>query len=696
MASLRPPRTYARRRTLRASVHNAGTAVPARSSSPLEELSPSTHDVTLSEMSRRMKKRSRQVVAGKQPAAEDDAADRLAKKLRRPSQASLRESAHDSLISTVPSTPVHQHDHSLPLDTQRIYDSLFETPDQPHQSTDPVAKSYAASLASADSLSPIPVARRMLSRPSSRNLKENSGRMSRQGLASPFTSRPASRNSSPHPPSKTPVRRPLHAKSRTLSSSFLDKSATSASKNTSKAPAANDPTYDSIFSSTAPGTVLSTTAHSRSGSIPAMPSHLLDHISPQDWLVPAKALSRTPPSFEDMELDDWAGQHASFYLGAPAKISTPPRRRRTTVTLQNYRPSLPPGPQAQSQTESMDLTDVMTGAEDETTDGESGVPPAQDPAHPRRRRRTVVHMSSDSIFSSALDFSAYMTEFSPTKVHGPARPASSQPPALRAGDHAASAALDTAVSVPVSLDPAFSPDVAPASPLQEHFSLSKPPAPAANVPRPVISTPGANRRSPTVRASPLQSPGGREVADLFQTLDLDGRYARGSDEGDDSGVGLEKTVLAHQSPSRSRSSAEPHDFPENDVEPSRAARASADPAADEDRPQTHGRKRGDTIRASDYARPAMPHESASTARPSEPRALPKKSVVVPGTRRTRSGTVTLARPQTQAPGKPRATRRAANLPTIKMRINDKPLSPQGSDEEDDELLLRRGVHVQDD
>ncbi|EKM50510.1 uncharacterized protein PHACADRAFT_213433 [Phanerochaete carnosa HHB-10118-sp] len=693
MAFPRPPITYARRKSLRAPSSNTLPSLTGISSSPLEDLSPSRHDVTLSEMSRRMKKRSRQVTSAKQSAVDLDLTERLAKKLRRPSQSSLYDGVEDALAFTVPSTPVNQHDRSLPLDTQRIYDSLFETPYQLRPSDESLIKSYVEPLASADSLSPTPVARHMLSRTSSRNLKENSNRLARQRLASPFTSRPVSRNSSPHKTVKTPGRRPLHTKSRTLSSSFVNKPVKSASVHKSNDFEKDDAGYDSIFSSTAPGSALSSSAHSRTGSIPAMPSNLFDHISPQEWLVPAKALSRSPPSLEDMELDDWTVKHTSFYLDTPIKISTPPRRRRTTITLHNHRTSASLG-KSQSRTESMDLTDVVTATEDEIARGNVSAQPVPEPIQPRRRRRTVVHMSSDSIFSSALDFSAYMTEFSPTKVHGSASPRHS---ASSSGEHAAGTAGGPAA--PLSLDPAFSPDLAPLQDSQEPHASPKTPAGSAHVSRTMPFSPEASRPGPSQRALPLQTPGRRELDHMFRTLDLSEPCAHDSVGGGGSEGGFEKTIRSEQLPRSSRASAEPYDLPE----PESDINLVGDPASDSrvgngERValRAHGRKRGDTIRASDYARPArpsLPHESASAARSSNPRMETKKTVAASGTRRTRSGTVTLAKPQTN--GRAQATRRAANLPTIKMRVNDKPLSPQASDDEDDELLLTRGVSMQD-
>lgn len=489
-------------------------------SSPLPELSPSKHDVTLSEMSRRMKKRSRQVVAGPQH-VENDTDDRLSKKLKRPSELDLRSIAQMSPVPTVPSTPVHQHGGlTLPLDTQQIYDSLFETPSHPSDAQ--LIKSYAEP----DQLSPLPVARRMLSRTSSRNLKENSGSY-RQGLASPFTSRPASRASSPRRASKTPGKRPLHLKSRTLSSSFIKQQVKPADVTRSASSRRHeDTTFDSIFSPTTHGPAPALSSHSRTGSIPVMPSSLLDHIPAQDWLVPAKALSRSPPSLEDMQLDHIAAEHPSFYLDEPARISTPPRKRRTTVTLKNFRPSVAESHHLDSI--SMDLTDPVTAAEEDVsvTDAEE----ERGPARPRRRRRTVVHMSGDSIFSSALDFSAYMTEFSPTKRLDGALPLTQPelPPGLVHPDLAPCDFTLGSAPLPKALDPAFSPansapdtlDIAvasaPNSPsVTGHVSLSVPPT--SEVSRPVLSR----------RAKSLQSPAAsdrEELNDMFTMLGLTGTH----------------------------------------------------------------------------------------------------------------------------------------------------------------------------
>ncbi|KAI0687144.1 hypothetical protein C8T65DRAFT_676427 [Cerioporus squamosus] len=85
------------------------------------------------------------------------------------------------------------------------------------------------------------------------------------------------------------------------------------------------------------------------------------------------------------------------------------------------------------------------------------------------------------------------------------------------------------------------------------------------------------------------------------------------------------------------------------------------------------RKRGDTIRASDY--PKAPGSSISFDSASA------VGVGLPATRRTRSGTVT----QANTAG---AKRKYEGRPTIKMRTNTEPL--RADENEDDELLLKDG------
>ena len=86
------------------------------------------------------------------------------------------------------------------------------------------------------------------------------------------------------------------------------------------------------------------------------------------------------------------------------------------------------------------------------------------------------------------------------------------------------------------------------------------------------------------------------------------------------------------------------------------------------------RKRGDTIRASDYTKlPAVGSSASFDSGSKQPSA----------SRRTRSGTVT------QAGSSGGGTRRKQDgWPTIKMRTNPEPL--RADESEDDELLLKDG------
>lgn len=354
-------------------------------SSPLEDLSP-TRDLTLSEMSRRMKKRTRLVLS--------ESHDNMIQKhpmepffKKSKTSGSQRDRSVETLI--LPSTPITLERPLLPLATQQIYDSIFETPES---SADTAIKASEIP----DQLSPIPLARRMLSRTSSRNFKENSGKNSRTGLASPFNSRPTSRASSPLRIANS-NRRPIsHVKARTLSTNLPRLKDVTASIG----PLSTDAEKDSILASSvavsAPMSA-SHTLHSRAASIPAMNSALFNSITLENWLVPPKVLSRSPTvSPDDLQLDTFQVEHASFYFDVPTKVSTPPRKRSTTITQRSFR--------NREDSEGFEMS--QPNKDDDVAMSDDGIVPQQS----RRRRRTVVHMSSDSIFSSALDFSAYTSD----------------------------------------------------------------------------------------------------------------------------------------------------------------------------------------------------------------------------------------------------------------------------------------------
>ena len=222
---------------------------------------------------------------------------------------------------------------------------------------------------------------------------------------------------------------------------------------------------------------------------------------------------RCPPSLEDVEIDDLVGEHSSFYLAEPAKISTPPRKRRTTVTLYNFRPPVIERRASDSGSIPMDLTDPVGDTIREIDSNRAA-------SRPSHRRRTVVHLSSDSIFSSALDFSAYMTEFSPTQRLKPVNQADGLLDVL--SDLPVSTAAITAPSANV-LDPAFSPALVSASHAGSEELVIVPVSPAT-LPIEACSvppTPGDHHVYLSQRSLSLQTPPGTDdFPDMFNSLGL--------------------------------------------------------------------------------------------------------------------------------------------------------------------------------
>lgn len=250
-------------------------------------------------------------------------------------------------------------------------------------------------VSSADQLSPLPISRRMLSRPSSRTLKENKVASDNLPLASPFHSHPSSRATSRSPARKTSVKTPrrprTHAKSRTLSGALTQKKINSIySTNAPKSvmTSADDQHICMIQDSKEPKTGF----HLRTASIPSLRQH-----SPEPWFVPAKNL--IPVS------DDAVGhEHVSFYFNVPNEVSTPPRRRHGTVSALKVC----------SAGESERSYLVGPGIDKGTDADMENYLSIHIPSSPRPvpvKKKTVVHLSSDSIFSSALDFSVSALAF---------------------------------------------------------------------------------------------------------------------------------------------------------------------------------------------------------------------------------------------------------------------------------------------
>jgi len=173
-----------------------------------------------------------------------------------------------------------------------------------------------------EKFSPLPAARRIFSRTSSRNLKENLSRSSRP-LASPFHSRPGSVASSPKGKTKN-NRRPLIS-SRTLSD------------NKTQNDAPEEPTFSVTQSTQISPLPSKIIPRDRRPSVPN-PAQMLQQIPHQDWLVPPKALSRSRASLT--ECNSVFGSPTELGIGSfsfldnfPQAASTPHHKRTTSDIL---------------------------------------------------------------------------------------------------------------------------------------------------------------------------------------------------------------------------------------------------------------------------------------------------------------------------------------------------------------------------
>ena len=381
-----------------------------------------------------------------------------------------------------------------------------------------------------DQLSPlpaVPITRTSSSRTSSRNLKENILRPSGRRLASPFSSRPGSRATSPDKLPRGHKMRPgHHAKSRTLSQSGALREKVVGRNIIQATPSVLDVHSIPVLGVTevemsVPMKVTAPT-HNRSSSTP-MVKPALDDLTSGSWLVPPRQVPRSssPPGSPgvDGNKQQLAVDHPSFFVDEPMQISTPPRRRRSAtvgIWAHGLMPQLdadPPPPVRSFRYDSdVDMSDSSLPG--------SPVESKISRAHPpRRRRRTIVHLSSDSLFSSALDFSGMMSE----TERSPRAPASegSRSPA----------------EVPpinqVDLEPAFS--ISQHAPNSSHkirprttatnstYQSSGSTAPSSGI-RP--DSPGSFLLSSNPSPSPVQAspcPDGDELLDLFSVLGLDGK-----------------------------------------------------------------------------------------------------------------------------------------------------------------------------
>ncbi|TCD71786.1 hypothetical protein EIP91_003129 [Steccherinum ochraceum] len=600
----RPVKTYSHRRS-RAHANVARASEPQALSSPQITQHPhNDDDLTLAEFSRTMKKRS------------ELRSLHAADKISPGDSQNLMDEDHDSLEMPRNCALEPFHSNTNPDSDDPCYETPYVSLPQ-----DPSHVASTLHATSPDRMSPVPASRRILSRIGSRNLKENLSRNDQRGLASPFHSRPGSRAASPDFVSQGPAKRPrLHTKSRTLSSDMLSRNQAPV---LAVAPAVlqNKPQVAN---------------HNRTASIPTIPSASLDDFDPQSWLVPPQALSRSPSSIL-AQLDDPQHEHPSFYFDAPAAVSTPARKTRATTSI---------------------YTDDSLGLGEEPSLAQ--LIPLIAPKQPgRRRRRTIMQAPDDSLFSSMLDFSAYITdEESPNHIRR------SQGPSSVAQDlpHVSVRSTKSQSFSTPGLGSAFSPS-SEAVPMDEEVL---PPS------------------SPLNLFGYASSPQRKELSSLLTSMDITDVYVAPDEE-----VAPLDADAVYQQELASSSNLKPG----------------------------HRRKRGDTIRASDFTRPSalgsassvdiLPSASSDNIQIAAESSNPKPGPRNPQ-RRVRSGTITLANlHENTAPSPPsspgiierivprikpepsRHRRRRDGPPQFKRTIHDKPITPQKSDSSDDELLLTR-------
>ncbi|KAI0048747.1 hypothetical protein FA95DRAFT_1678089 [Auriscalpium vulgare] len=333
-------------------------AFQGASSSPLQDID--REDITISEMSRRMKKRARQA-PGRAAHLDSDDANRKAKKLK-PTPNSSSGLGLDSTLPTLPTLMSNEYLISLNDGTDTF---SYQTP----FNQSPKSASHSVIGSVMDRMSPVPTGRRSLSRTSSRNLKENSNLL--QSLASPFHSRSASKTGSPTKKNKKGKKPPFYMKTRTRSDAEppveRDELLVSAS-------AAESPRHKSLLH------------HCRrtSGSSTA---YMLQQVSDEDWFRPAKALSRSPFTDDyvppDTPLPDWSFSTEAFFGNVPRETSTP--QKRAAARSDEGTPSAPNTPERT-------LKDATVAEADQSCS----------------RRRTI-HLSKDSIFSSSCEVTASRT-----------------------------------------------------------------------------------------------------------------------------------------------------------------------------------------------------------------------------------------------------------------------------------------------
>jgi hypothetical protein len=347
------------------------TSVLHASSSPIKDID--REGLSVVEMAQRMKKRARQSTNCPRPGHEKGLSGSQ-KFLKRPK-------------NTHTDAPTPPDSDTICSASVFLLEPLISLNDGTNnlQYQTPFNMSPVSSPTAPDSMSPVPVSRRHLSGTGSRNLKENKNV---KRLASPFHSRSVSKScsrsgSTTNSPKKKTKKPPFYIKTRTRSEANADPGE-SVSDEVLFPVSGSLPTQRSIKTGACgPHLDDSSTAY------------LLQSLSGQDWLKPAKALSRS--SFPDdyvppgTPFQEWDYPSEPFLGGVPLQTSTPNavkdtlrRHISTDVTLGAPNTSIP--------THSPSNVDANT-----TNSFSSGGPESP--------RDTSQHPNHDGIFSSFIDAS---------------------------------------------------------------------------------------------------------------------------------------------------------------------------------------------------------------------------------------------------------------------------------------------------
>ncbi|KAI0272733.1 hypothetical protein BC834DRAFT_858146 [Gloeopeniophorella convolvens] len=351
------------------------------SSSPIKTVD--REDISVAEMSRRMKKRARQSISDLHLSREQGLADsqRLSKRPR----------------NTPDAPPARLLESNGVFPPSMYTDSLISLNDVTHstQYQTPFNLSPASSPSAADPMSPVPVSRRRLSRTTSRTLKENS--TVNKALASPFHSRSTSkagsrRGSKANSPRKNTTKPKSYLKARTRSEANL-RVDENYPGNTLLPVSGSLPTLDSAISRR-----LDTYSNTQSSDDST--AYMLQHLSEQDWFRPAKALSHSPFSEDyvppETPFPEWECSADSLLDGIPLQTSTPVIFKKPIAKLvyDEGTPSAPNTPDRNVGDADVDMTDLGKPG------GLAG------PSYNEHGKR---HFSKDSIFSSSFNASATMT-----------------------------------------------------------------------------------------------------------------------------------------------------------------------------------------------------------------------------------------------------------------------------------------------